>query len=190
MRRLVKVAKECKQAHTRASTKPKAQDSPPKPATTTSEKQDHLLGKQFAEATSKKEEDSDLDLDFLPDEASVEEATSDPANAHLTAGHHAGGALSPTRPASLPLSSFNILQRTDHAPGPGPEAEVVQVPVPLPSHHSALSRAFVKTIGRLGRWKRVLNSRSAARTSISASMVVWSSILVRPDHNLLQNTLP
>lgn len=172
MRRLVKVAKECKQAHTRASTKPKAQDSPPKPATTTSEKQDHL------------------DLDFLPDEASVEEATSDPANAHLTAGHHAGGALSPTRPASLPLSSFNILQRTDHAPGPGPEAEVVQVPVPLPSHHSALSRAFVKTIGRLGRWKRVLNSRSAARTSISASMVVWSSILVRPDHNLLQNTLP
>lgn len=168
VRRLVKVAKECKQAHTRASTKPKAQDSPPKPATTTSEKQDHLLGKQFAEATSKKEEDSDLDLDFLPDEASVEEATSDPANAHLTAGHHAGGALSPTRPASLPLSSFNILQRTDHAPGPGPEAEVVQVPVPLPSHHSALSRAFVKTIGRLGRWKRVLNSRSAARTSISA----------------------
>ena len=162
MRRLVKVAKECKQAHTRASTKPK---SPPKPAT--SEKQDHLLGKKFAEATSK-EEDSDLDLDFLPDEASVDEATSDPANAHLTAGHHAGGALSPTRPASLPLSSFNILQRTDHAPGPGPEAEVVQTPVPLPTHHSALSRAFVKTIGRLGRWKRVLNSRSAARTSISA----------------------
>lgn len=86
----------------------------------------------------------------------------------MTAGHHAGGALSPTRPASLPLSSFNILQRTDHAPGPGPETEVVQTPVPLPSHHSALSRAFVKTIGRLGRWKRVLNSRSAARTSISA----------------------
>ncbi|KAK7447019.1 Guanine nucleotide exchange factor lte1 [Stygiomarasmius scandens] len=32
--------------------------------------------------------------------------------------------------------------------------------VPLPIHHSALSRAFVKTIGRLGRWKRVLNSRT------------------------------
>jgi hypothetical protein len=116
VRRLVKVAKECKQGHTRASTKPKSLSSPPKPATTTSEKQDHLLGKKFAEATSKKEEDSDLDLDFLPDEASVEAATSDPANAHLTAGHHVGGALSPTWPASLPLSSFNILQRTDTTP--------------------------------------------------------------------------
>lgn len=36
----------------------------------------------------------------------------------------------------------------------------MQTPATLPVHHSALSRAVVNTIGRLGRWKRVLSSRS------------------------------
>lgn len=114
---------------------------------------------------------SELDLDFLPDEAKVDEPSSgfpsDPANAHLTAGNALGGVLSGNRPTSLPLSSLNILQRTDHAPGPTSDTEshyVQNGTVQLSMKHSALSRAFVRTIGRLGRWKRVLNPRSRPTT--------------------------
>ena len=113
-------------------------------------------------------------MDFLPDEAKSEELTtgfpSDPANAHLTVGHAGGSTvLSPSRPVSLPLSSLNILQRTDHAPGPSKDAELPFVrhtdADPLPVRHSVLSRAFVKTIGRLGRWKRVLHPRTSIRST-------------------------
>ena len=38
----------------------------------------------------------------------------------------------------------------------------------MPIHHSALSRTFVKMIGRLGRWKRVLNARAIVRTNTCA----------------------
>lgn len=42
-----------------------------------------------------------------------------------------------------------------------------QVTPPIALPQGALSRAFVKTIGRLGRWKRVLNSRQAVDTGIA-----------------------
>jgi GDP/GTP exchange factor required for growth at low temperature len=134
----------------------------------------HLLGEKFAAATRKsivEDEDSDVDLDFLPDQATFADSPSafhhDAANAHLNTAH-VGAGLSPTRPASIPFSSFSILQRTDHAPGPiqDPDVPFVQNAA-MPIHHSAFSRVFVKTIGRLGRWKRVLNSRAVARTSLS-----------------------
>ncbi|KAF5376065.1 hypothetical protein D9615_007684 [Tricholomella constricta] len=181
VRKLIKVTKECKQAHTRSpatakssKTRPSSAKLPPPP-----NKKSHVLGEKFAAATSKptiEDEDSDVDLDFLADEgAAPPESPRDIAlaNAHLSAAHVGAGGLSPgARPTSIPFSSFSILQRTDHAPGPSAEAEhpvpYVPAPPPIPIHHSALSRAFVKTIGRLGRWKRVLNSnsRSAARASI------------------------
>src|SRR5262249_38707639 len=44
----------------------------------------------------------------------------------------------------------------------------IQTEATLPIHHNALSRAFVNTFGRLGRWKRVLNSRSATRPPLGA----------------------
>ena len=115
----------------------------------------------------KDDEDSDVDLDFLPDEANEEsESPTDPANAHLAVGH-GGGALAPTRPTSLPLSSFNILQRIDQTATPSDSENAPQLAVGLPIHNSAFSRAFVKTIGRLGRLKRVLHSRSSARNTLA-----------------------
>jgi hypothetical protein len=162
VRRLIKVAKECKRAHTRATEKPKQPSTPPREPE--ENPVEHLLGKSFAEAIRKppaEDDVSELDLDFLPDEARVDEPSSgfpsDPANAHLTAGNALGGVLTGNRPTSLPLSSLNILQRTDHAPGPTSDAESLYVQngaVQLSMKHSALSRAFVRTIGRLGRWKR------------------------------------
>lgn len=169
----MKVAKDCKQAHTHSPpvTKPRSSSIPPKP---TSGKNEQLFGAKFAAATQKPttdDEDSDVDLDFVqedPTSVGPSGYLHDPANAHLTAAH-VGAGLSPTRPASIPFSSFSILQRTEHAPGPAEfDSSFIQTTAALPIHHGALSRAFVKTIGRLGRWKRVLNSRSAARTSLGA----------------------
>ena len=113
-------------------------------------------------------------MDFLPDDANLEDFPSgfhtDPANAHLTVNNAVkGAAISPSRPTSLPL---NILQRTD-ALGPHAEGEMsfVQNPsqVVLPIRHNSLSRAFVKTIGRIGRWKRVLNPKYSTRPSALAA---------------------
>ena len=172
MRRLVKVAKECKRAHTRAIEKPKVSPQPKVVSDLQEDSEGHLLGKSFAEAIKKaaEEEDSDLDLDFLPDDANLEDFPTgfhtDPANAHLTINNAVKGtAISPSRPTSMPL---NILQRTD-APGPHAEGEMTFVQNPsqvvLPIRHNSLSRAFVKTIGRIGRWKRVLNPKYSSRPS-------------------------
>ena len=44
---------------------------------------------------------------------------------------------------------------------PGTDTPLTQTLASLPIQHSAISRAFVNTIGRLGRWRRVLNARSS-----------------------------
>lgn len=170
MRKLIKVAKECKQAHMPCPPKSRSRASsdllkqaPPKP---------HVLGEKFAAATRKSDEESDLDLDFVPEKGTTGELifrfAPDSANAHLAAGHAGATTIAPGRvSSSIPFSSLSILQRTDHAPGPGVEHDVQVAPAAFPVHHNAISRAFVKTIGRLGRWKRVLNLRHPERTSPS-----------------------
>ncbi|TFK36540.1 hypothetical protein BDQ12DRAFT_686594 [Crucibulum laeve] len=170
VRRLIKVAKDCKQAHTRQTAKPQP-EGPGRPAGSAPQagpSKPHLFGENFSEATRKlaTDDDGDLDLDFLLEEPIPSDSSTgiphDPANALNV--NHLGAGFSPNRPVSLPLSSLTILQRTDHAPGPAEkDTPLVYTPSALPVHNSALSRAFVKTIGRLGRWKRVLNSRSAPR---------------------------
>jgi hypothetical protein len=105
----------------------------------------------------------------MPGDANLEDFPSgfhtDPANAHLTFNNPIKGtALSPSRPTSMPLSSFTI-HRTD-APGPHAAGEMSAV---LPIRHSPLSRAFMKTIGRIGRWKRVLNPRYSTRPTALAA---------------------
>ncbi|KAG5651310.1 hypothetical protein H0H81_009111 [Sphagnurus paluster] len=171
VRKLIKVSKECKQAHTRTSIK----SSKPRTslgAKAAPAKKSHVLGDHFAAAT-RADEDSDLDLDFLPEEGAPPDSAPgfphDIANAHLSTAHVGTGSLSPTRPtSSIPFSSFSILHSTEHAPGSGePEHALHLTPATLPIHHGVLSRAFVKTIGRLGRWKRVLNSRNTTRPSIN-----------------------
>ncbi|KAK7045447.1 Guanine nucleotide exchange factor lte1 [Paramarasmius palmivorus] len=183
VKKLRKVAKECKRLHSPAPAKAK-----PKSSTATSHHRssqshtptahapgagpddvvagkethtgkEHLFGEKFTQVTrqlsqAKKEEDSDVDLD-LPD---YDESVSKVGT-------------------GLPLSSLSILQRTDHAPGPDSptlarggggagtigwgsyRGEFIESPATLPIHSNALSKVLVKTIGRLGRWKRVLNNR-------------------------------
>ncbi|KDQ17002.1 hypothetical protein BOTBODRAFT_222502 [Botryobasidium botryosum FD-172 SS1] len=69
-----------------------------------------------------------------------------------------GSLLSPAEgapPAQALLPPLSILGSAKSAAPNIPTANH------LPMQHSALSRAFVNTIGRLGRWKRVLNNRSS-----------------------------
>lgn len=163
MKRLIKDAKECKNTHTQAKSYKSKREEPSKP-------QDHVLGKHFAQVVKKAQEEgetSDLDLDFLPEEAHVPEITgNDIANANIVVATNITSGLSPTHPTPLPISSLSILHRTDHAPGPLPHSDNVAQFFPI--HQSALSNAFVKVIGRFGRWTRVFNSRSMMRSPISA----------------------
>ncbi|KAF7326699.1 hypothetical protein MVEN_02607100 [Mycena venus] len=160
VRKLKKVAKDCKKVHTRAPSKPKQ----PRPTSVKAAPSDNLLGESFAAATRKasaEDEDSDVDLDFLPDEQALPDPVGisggDLANAHLSTVHLGSSA----RASTMPLSSLSILQRTDpNVESPGAAPPFMQSPATLPIHHSTLSRVFVKTIGRLGRWKRVLNQRN------------------------------
>jgi len=162
VKRLIKVAKECKHNHTQAKSSRSKREEPSQP-------QDHVLGKHFAQVVKKAQEDgetSDLDLDFLPEEAYVPEITgNDIANANIVVATNITSGLSLTHP-TLPISSLSILHRTDHAPGPLPNSDnVAQF---LPIHQSNLSHAFVKVISRVGRLARVFNSRSMMRSPISA----------------------
>ncbi|PBK69541.1 ras GEF [Armillaria solidipes] len=179
VKKLKKIAQDCKKAHTRTSSKTES-----RPTSTTvqqensSGKQEHLLGEKFAEATKKlhrEEDDGELDLDFVPEEDdALIYAPNHPPNAHIS-NIHLGPNLSPSGTNSIAFSSLSILPRPDHVSGFGEEATVpfVQTSATLPIHHNALSRAFVKTalvktIGRLGRWKRVLNNRTTPPAPLGA----------------------
>ncbi|KAJ8519267.1 hypothetical protein ONZ45_g3746 [Pleurotus djamor] len=168
VRKLRRVAKECRKANTRSnSSKPRPSASRPE----TSNKQEHVLGEKFAEATRRlrpgDEDDSDVDLDFLDDAIPDVPEDDDPTVISHSDAHEG---VASSRPTSIPLSSLSILQQTNRAPGPGPEPEgpFIQTPATLPIHHSTLSRVIVKTIGRLGRWRRVLNSRTTTRPPLGA----------------------
>jgi len=78
--------------------------------------------------------------------------------------------LPPQRTSMSPVSAtMGMLQQPlhmamwgqAHASISNQMSHSVAIPVGLPTQHGSLSRALVNTMGKLGRWKRVLNSRSA-----------------------------
>lgn len=174
VRKLIKVVKDCKEAHTRrhrsgsVSTR-QSLNIPTKPRPT------HVLGEKFAEAiSSKQQDDSDVDLDFAPDEPSTHPQSifhGDNSNAF---SFNSGSVASPPRAAVIlqqPLQ-MNILQqsRASISAASSNTSDTTPTnssPPPIVFPQSAISRAFVKTIGRLGRWKRVLNSRQTVDTGLA-----------------------
>ncbi|KAI6103929.1 hypothetical protein EDD16DRAFT_1715005 [Pisolithus croceorrhizus] len=172
VRKLIKVVKDCKEAHTRrrrgSVSAHKSMTSTPKPRPT------HVLGEKFAEAISKNQDDSDVDLDFVPDDRmSVYLGNDESGNAFsfsATGGASSRTGAIPSASAALlqqPLQR-NILQQSRASISVSiTETLTALNPPPFTSSHGALSRAFVKTIGRLGRWKRVLNSRQTIDTGIA-----------------------
>ncbi|EJD00268.1 uncharacterized protein FOMMEDRAFT_170233, partial [Fomitiporia mediterranea MF3/22] len=188
--RLKKVAKDCKDAHSRVT---KSRKEPEKKGKVM-QSIDKILGDlsngvNFAatlrkvSATQYEEEDSDVDLDFNPDESSpfsdaagVQGFASfanqlGPGDAPSSIGATQPGSETSVAPPSRPSkpASRILLQQPLHLTilqhartvQPGAALPLVSAPSAMPVHHtSPLSRAVVRTIGRLGRWKRVLSSRA------------------------------
>lgn len=60
-----------------------------------------------------------------------------------------------------PLHMAMLAQTNSSLQSPQLPPPTVSIPGGLPTQHGSLSRALVNTMGKLGRWRRVLNSRSA-----------------------------
>jgi Gdp/GTP exchange factor required for growth at low temperatures len=107
-----------------------------------------------------------VDLDFLPDDGSgYSGAQSFGVNSPTSAAQSADMAIlqQPLQLAILHHSKPSDVKLM------GP---FIPSAATLPFHHGPLSRAFVNTIGRLGRWKRVLNSRNSVRTAHAGTVDV------------------
>ncbi|KAH9055883.1 hypothetical protein EDB83DRAFT_2391697 [Lactarius deliciosus] len=132
VRKLVSVARDAKEVHLQ---RPRASISKPSSGTGTP---------NGAARRSSSGNDEDLDLDFVAEPALLNNGGF--GNAKGTAG--ADGAAVIQQP----------LHRAIMEHRPSLSANVPPT-LPLPVHpSSALSRAFANTVGRLGRWKRALNS--------------------------------
>jgi GDP/GTP exchange factor required for growth at low temperature len=202
VRKLLKVAKDCKEAHTRrrrsgsVSTSARQSlniNSPPKPRPT------HVLGEKFAEAiaiSTKNQDDSDVDLDFdfSPEHKEGPQSIFHGGDSSNAFSFNSGVSVSsPPRPGTgvgaagaavlqQPLQ-INILHQSRASLSAAAAAAAASAAAPSGSGlaatmvdsstgspvfpQSALSRVFVKTIGRLGRWKRVLNSRQTVDTGLA-----------------------
>ncbi|KAI5119558.1 hypothetical protein M0805_005622 [Coniferiporia weirii] len=185
VKKLKKVAKDCKDAHSRQNKSSSSFEKKGK----VMQSIDKILGDlsngvNFAATLRKvtaaqhEEEDSDVDLDFNPEESSpfsdaagVQGFASfanqlGPGDSTLASKPDTSVAASPPRPTNS--TSRILLQQPLHLTilqharvmHPGSHLPLTETPSVLPGHHSALSRVVVNTIGRLGRWKRVLSSRS------------------------------
>ncbi|KAI0052399.1 ras GEF [Auriscalpium vulgare] len=156
VRKLVSVVRECKEMHSQRG-RPLMTAAGSVPATlakTGGKTLDDLPRKSVALAN-----ESDLDLDFIMESTSSSLISSGGFYGAATTGVVSG--VDGTKAVSLlqqPLHRAIM----DHRPSISttPAMPIAQTPATLPVHHNALSRAFVNTIGRLGRWKRVLNARS------------------------------
>ncbi|CAK5271354.1 unnamed protein product [Mycena citricolor] len=154
IRKLRKVVRDHKTIYTRAPASQEGTTSANTPSSAASDSS-HVLGESFAAATRNAavvEDDADIDLDFVADENNMPYTPPD--------------FIADTRNSIVPISSLTVMQRTDPLGGDAP----VVGNAALPMHHNVLSRAFVKTMGQLGRWKRVLNQRSTGvvRTPLGA----------------------
>ncbi|KAI6021913.1 hypothetical protein EDC04DRAFT_2732249 [Pisolithus marmoratus] len=153
VRKLIKVVKDCKEPHTRRR---RASVSARRSITTTPKpRPTHLLGEKSAEAISKDQDDSDFDLDFVPDiRVSVYLGNGKSGNAF---SFSAAGALA---------AEYSPAELREHIASVTEVHAALNSP-PFTASRGALSLAFVKTIGRLGRWKRVLNSRRTIDVGIA-----------------------
>ena len=175
MRKLKKVARDCVDLQT---SKPRASRLP-QPRTSSSRRTSNHHSRK-SDPSGGVGEESDVDLDFLPDSGAAT-----PSNPQPFGATGKGQGVSPTSTADaailqqpLHLAILSHAQPPELATSPSsvtlrPHNGVfVLSPSTLPFHHKPLSRAFVNTIGRLGRWKRVLNPRTVVGTGGSSQLPV------------------
>ena len=165
MKKLKKVANDCIDLQT---SKPRASGLP-QPRTSSSRRTSNNQSRK-SDPSGGVDESSDVDLDFLPDSGAALASHPQPFGA---AGKGPGMSPSSAADAAIlqqPLhlailsqpQSTELTSSSSSATLRPHNGVFVPSPSTLPFHHKPLSRAFVNTIGRLGRWKRVLNPRNAA----------------------------
>ena len=167
MKKLKKVAKDCIDLQT---SKPRSSGLPNSRNPNGRRTSNHQSRK--SDPSGGADVDSDVDLDFLPDSGAT--SVNHP-QAFGVAGK--GPGIPPTSTTDTPilqqplhLAILSHAQPAELTSSPSSatlrQHGGVFVPGPstLPFHHKPLSRAFVNTMGRLGRWKRVLNPRNTAGT--------------------------
>ena len=106
-------------------------------------------------------DDTDLDLDFFTDYTT----SSTLANGGFPAANNPSVMLGSdgqqTGSDNLAILQPHHRAILQHLPSTSAMPSLpIATQATLPVHQNAISRALVRTIGRLGRWKRVLNSRS------------------------------
>ncbi|KAH9943754.1 ras GEF [Amylocystis lapponica] len=170
VRQLRKVVLDCKDAYLRKGKGTTARQSSERsdPPGLRAAQIGDLSGGRFTESNKKpgdtELDESDIDLDFDGGEPSQ--------SFGADAVSVVGSSPQPVELAMLrqPLN-LTFLQYGKQNAASFPRHPVPH-PVLLPVPHNTLSRVFVNTIGRLGRWKRVLNARSPGRTALNACVDV------------------
>ncbi|KAI0073189.1 ras GEF [Panus rudis PR-1116 ss-1] len=170
VQKLRKVAWDCKEAHTRKG-KPSGRHS-----TDRDKQRQYVLpslgdlsnghfAKSLRKAVSPEEYDPDDDIDLDFDGLGAQDAQ----DFRLAAQSMAKNPNTSVDLAMLrqPLH-FAYLQNNVTAKAVD-MSPVVPVPVPLSVPHSTVSRVLVHAMGTLGRWKRVLNSRSPVRAPVKGT---------------------
>ncbi|KAH9921111.1 uncharacterized protein B0H18DRAFT_1021935 [Fomitopsis serialis] len=109
-------------------------------------------------------DDPDLDLDFENSYSVAERGSANTSPKSKEPGPV--DLLSLRQPLHLALFQYGRKSSV------GPPAAGAPHPILMPLPHSPFSRAFVNTIGRLGRWKRVLNHRNHGRSAVNACLDV------------------
>ncbi|CAL1698109.1 unnamed protein product [Somion occarium] len=170
VRKLRKVVLDCKDAHTRKQ-RVDGRSSTDKSKVNPNPVLGDLSNGHFAESLRKavsKEEDEEPDIDLDFDGA----GSTDPQDFRLGAAP----SKNPTTAVDLAMLRQPLhlvfLQHNKQATPTSPVSPPVLGPGPLPVTHSTLSRVLVSTMGRLGRWKRVLHSRSPVRAPMGTSLDV------------------
>ncbi|KIJ47254.1 hypothetical protein M422DRAFT_28923, partial [Sphaerobolus stellatus SS14] len=168
IKKLKRLVRECKTTHTR-NTRPAV--------TSNSNSNGNSNGKEKEKSPIEESDDSDVDLDFsatgytaahyeiLSGQGTTVGTPIHLGNAGSVSSSHAlsspkdrasGASSANSILLSQPLSKAILGHLKSNKPGID-----ISGPAALPIQHSAISRAFVNTMGRLGRWRRVLNARSS-----------------------------
>ncbi|THH30302.1 hypothetical protein EUX98_g3880 [Antrodiella citrinella] len=162
VRKLRKVVLDCRDAHTRKGrpTRPSMERTSSASNSYTLPALGDLSDGHFADSLRKavtNDEDGDIDLDF-------DGLTSTGQGFRLNASALLKNPNTPVDLALLrqPLLLAFLQHGKQSAPTAAPAPRDLALPVP----HSAISRVIVNTMGRLGRWKRVLNARSQTRAPL------------------------
>ncbi|KAI0339067.1 ras GEF [Trametopsis cervina] len=156
VQKLRKVALDCKEAHTQGhNVRKQSVEKVAVPATVSVDFSQGDFAENLRKAVGKGTDDADIDLDFDGAQTvgldSALKLNAGTVNGNLATAVDLAMMRQPLHLAFLQMGKQNTATtQTDNQ----------QPPFPLPVSHSALSRAVVNAIGRLGRWKRVLNYRA------------------------------